>query len=186
MPFDLQPVLNNDLVQLQPIQETDFKELYAVASDPLLWEQHPNQDRYKEEVFRRFFDEAIRSKSAFVILDRRTEKIIGSTRYYKYRPENKSVVIGYTFLSRKHWGGIYNHTVKSLMLNHAFLWLNEVIFEIGATNIRSQKAIEKIGAIKTDTIEKDFPGESNKINFIYRITKKEWESIFSLTKETKR
>ena len=185
MPFDLQPVLNNELVQLQPIQEIDFKELYEVASDPLLWEQHPNPDRYKEGVFRRFFDEAIRSKSAFVILDRRTEKIIGSTRYYDYRPENKSVVIGYTFLSRKHWGGNYNYSVKTLMLNHAFQSVDEVIFEIGAGNIRSQKAIEKIGAIKTGTIEKEFPGEENKINFIYRITKKEWESIFSLTKETK-
>ena len=185
MLLDLQPTLEDDLVHMRPLVADDFESLYAVALDPLIWEQHPNKTRYQRPVFESFFSEALKSKGALIIIDRVKNIVIGSSRYYEYNLEKRSVIIGYTFLSRDYWGSVYNRAVKTLMLNHAFKSVDEVVFEIGAGNIRSQKAIEKIGAIKTGTIEKDFPGEENKINFIYRITKKEWESIFSLTKETK-
>ena len=69
MPFDLQPVLEGDLLRFRPLRPEDFHDLYAVASDPLIWEQHPNNDRYKEEVFKEFFREALESGGALIAID---------------------------------------------------------------------------------------------------------------------
>ena len=55
MPFALQPCLKGDLLELRPLCAEDFRDLYAVAADPLIWEQHPCKDRYQEEVFTSFF-----------------------------------------------------------------------------------------------------------------------------------
>ncbi len=173
--MDLQPQLQNELVVLQPLSINDFEELYEVASDPLVWEQHPNKDRYKKEVFQNFFDGAIESKGAFKIVDIVTGKTIGSTRFYDLDSNNKSVLIGYTFYGRNYWGTSYNPTVKKLMLDYAFQFVDIVYFHIGATNIRSQKAIEKLGAIKVREIEVAYHGEPQKLNFEYSITKKNWK-----------
>jgi len=144
--FELQPTLIGDRIELRPIHEDDFDALYEAASDPLIWEQHPQSDRFKIDVFQLYFDSAIQSHSAFVIIDRTSGSIIGSSRYYDTKPASKTITIGYTFLSRKYWGGSYNRELKALMLNHAFQFVDYVLFEIGDTNIRSQKAILKIGA----------------------------------------
>ncbi len=173
--MDLQPQLQNELVVLQPLSINDFEELYEVASDPLVWEQHPNKDRYKKEVFQNFFDGAIESKGAFKIVDIVTGKTIGSTRFYDLDSNNKSVLIGYTFYGRNYWGTSYNPSVKKLMLDYAFQFVDIVYFHIGATNIRSQKAIEKLGAIKVREIEVAYHGEPEKLNFEYSITKKDWK-----------
>lgn len=147
--FNLQPeILEDEITKLIPLQESDFDELYKVASDPLIWEQHPMKDRYKIEVFRSFFDAAIDSKSSFLIVDKKTNEIIGNTRFYDYNPEKSSVAIGFTFIGRKFWGGLYNKSNKKLLIDYAFQHLDSVIFHIGADNIRSQKAVEKLGAIK--------------------------------------
>jgi len=108
MPFDLQPVLTGNLIQLRPLKPEDWRDLFAVASDPLIWEQHPASDRYKEDVFRVFFKEAIECGGAFVILDKRSGEVIGSSRYYGYDPERLEIEIGWTFLDRRYWGGRYN------------------------------------------------------------------------------
>ncbi|WP_394775000.1 GNAT family N-acetyltransferase [Flavobacterium sp.] len=147
--FNLQPeILEDDITKLIPLQESDFDELYKVASDPLIWEQHPMKDRYKSAVFKSFFDAAIDSKSSFLILDKKTNEIIGNTRFYDYNPEKSSVAIGFTFIARKFWGGLYNKSNKKLLIDYAFQSLDSVIFHIGADNIRSQKAVEKLGAVK--------------------------------------
>ncbi|HYE53718.1 MAG TPA: GNAT family N-acetyltransferase [Chitinophagaceae bacterium] len=140
--------LQTGLVSLVPLAATDFDRLYAVAADPLIWEQHPSSDRYKEEVFREFFNGALASQAAFLIVDTATQQVIGSTRFYDYKP-GKSIAIGYTFLARRYWGGKYNGVVKSLMLNYAFQYVDTVIFHIGATNLRSQIATMRLGAVKT-------------------------------------
>ncbi|HKI82725.1 MAG TPA: GNAT family N-acetyltransferase, partial [Candidatus Krumholzibacteria bacterium] len=119
--------------------------LFAVASDPLIWEQHPESDRYQEEVFRRFFADALKSGGALVALDRSTSEIIGSSRFHGYDPADGGVEIGWTFLGRDYWGGSYNGEMKQLMLQHAFQTVQRVIFRIGPENFRSQKAVEKIG-----------------------------------------
>ena len=131
----------------------DWEELFAVAADPMIWEQHPCSDRYKEEVFRDFFQEALESRGALVAVDRKSQKIIGSSRYRWHGPERNELEIGWTFLARSHWGGTYNHEMKRLMLGHAFTFVDKVIFLVGTTNLRSRKALEKIGATLTDRRE---------------------------------
>jgi RimJ/RimL family protein N-acetyltransferase len=123
--FDLQPNLKGELLELRPVTPRDWDDLFAVASDPLIWEQHPESDRYKEEVFEIFFREALESGGAFVVIDRATQQIIGSTRFYGYDPEKSEIEIGWTFLAREYWGGQYNCEMKSLMLNHAFKFVKE-------------------------------------------------------------
>jgi RimJ/RimL family protein N-acetyltransferase len=144
-PFDLQPTLRGTLVDLRPLRPDDFDALHRAASDPLIWEQHPESDRWKPEVFQRYFDGAIASKGAFAIVDRATGRIIGSTRYCNLRPEESEVEIGWTFLEREFWGGAVNGEIKALMLAHAFRFVERVVFVIGEQNWRSRKAVEKIG-----------------------------------------
>ena len=172
--FELQPVLENDLVRIVPLKEDDFEKLYEVASDPMIWEQHPNKDRYKREVFEIFFKGAIESNGAFLVFDKRTGDSIGSTRYYGYDKDGSSVSIGYTFLGRDHWGTTYNRALKTLMLDHAFKFVNKVYFHIGAVNIRSQKAILKLGAEKIDEVEMEYYGEEKKLNYVYQIGDEQW------------
>jgi RimJ/RimL family protein N-acetyltransferase len=170
--FDLQPIrLKNELIQLIPLQETDFEELYTVASDPLVWEQHPNKLRYQHEVFQNYFEGAMLSKGAFLIRDTKTNEVVGSSRYYDYNESDNSILIGYTFIGRKFWGNGYNKALKKIMLDYAFEQVNKVYFHIGAFNLRSQKAIEKIGAVKVDEFEVEYYGEDSKLNFVYLIEK---------------
>jgi RimJ/RimL family protein N-acetyltransferase len=175
--MELQPTLVNELVKIQPLKHTDFEPLYKVASDPLLWEQHPNKDRYKREVFEIFFKGAIESGGAFLVFNNTTGQVIGTSRYYGFDKEAKTVVIGYTFIARDHWGKAYNKALKALMLNYAFNFANNVIFHIGATNIRSQKAIGNIGAKKTGEVEMSYYGEASRLNFIYQINKEDWIKV---------
>jgi RimJ/RimL family protein N-acetyltransferase len=144
--IDLQPNLKGDLVELRPLRPQDFDVLFSVASDPLIWEQHPESDRYKREVFQTYFDGALESKGAFAIIDRKTGRVIGSSRYCNLKLDESEVEIGWTFLERVYWGGAYNRELKSLMLDHAFKFVNRVVFVVGEKNFRSQKALEKIGA----------------------------------------
>jgi N-acetyltransferase len=170
-PFQPPPILQNDHVKLVPLKENDFERLYKVASDPLIWEQHPNKTRWQREVFEIFFEGAIKSGGAFIIYDAKTNEPIGSSRFYDWIPEKSEVSIGYTFFARSHWGGMYNPAAKQLMMDYAFKHVEKVIFHIGANNIRSQKAIERLGAVKIAEQEMAYYGEGTKLNFIYCIQK---------------
>jgi RimJ/RimL family protein N-acetyltransferase len=172
--FELQPLLENELIKIQPIKESDFEILYGVASDPLIWEQHPNKNRYKKEVFEVFFKGAIESKGAFLVMDAKTNKTFGSSRYYDYDAVLKTIVIGYTFLARSYWGTTYNRALKNLMLNHAFKFVDSVYFHIGANNVRSQTAIRRLGAKKINEISVAYYGEPEKLNFVYEIKRNDW------------
>jgi RimJ/RimL family protein N-acetyltransferase len=151
MPFDLQPVLKGHLLELRPLRAEDYPALFAVASDPFIWEQHPANDRYKEEVFREFFREAMESGGAFVAIDNRDGQIIGSSRYARYDEVASQIEIGWTFLARSHWGGVYNGEMKRLMLDHAFRFVANVVFVVGIRNFRSKRAVEKIGGVRVGT-----------------------------------
>lgn len=144
--FDLQPTLTGALLALRPLTSDDFEALFAAASDPLIWEQHPESDRYKREIFQRYFDGALGSGSAFAIIERATGRLVGSSRYHALRPAQNEVEIGWTFLERKFWGGHYNRELKRLMTEHAFRFVDRVLFVAGENNRRSRKALEKIGA----------------------------------------
>jgi RimJ/RimL family protein N-acetyltransferase len=147
-PFDWQPHLVGDLLEVRPLRPSDWDNLFAVASDALIWEQHPAHDRYKEEVFRQFFRDALESGGAFAVVDRNTAQTIGSSRYFGLEPENAEIEIGWTFLARSHWGGRYNAELKRLMLEHAFRFVASVVFLVDPTNLRSRKAVEKIGGVR--------------------------------------
>lgn len=172
--MNLQPTLQNEIIKIIPLKEEDFEKLYAVASDPLVWEQHPNKNRYKREVFEIFFKGAMESGGAFLVLNSETNEVMGSSRFYDYDKEKSTVSIGYTFLGRKFWGGKYNPALKKLMMDHAFKYVENIFFHIGAVNIRSQKAIERLGAEKIAEEEIAYFGEESKLNFVYRITKSNW------------
>jgi len=166
MSFDLQPILKGELLGLRPLRPEDFHDLYAVASDPLIWEQHPIKDRYKEEVFKGFFREALESGGALIAIDSKDGQVIGSSRFHGYDKEKSEIEIGWTFLARSHWGGIYNREMKQLMLRHAFQFVNSVIFLVGPQNLRSQRAMEKIGGFRAGS-RRDGCGRES---FVYQIT----------------
>ena len=165
MPFDLQPTLEGELLALRPLRPEDFPRLFAVASDPLIWEQHPVRDRYTEEVFREFFREAMESGGALIALDAVDGQVIGSSRFHGYDSEKSEIEIGWTFLARSRWGGVYNAEMKRLMLRHALRLLNSVVFLVGPENMRSQRAMEKIGGIREGS-RRDAAGRES---LVYRI-----------------
>jgi N-acetyltransferase len=144
--MNLQPTLRGELLEVRPLRAEDFDALYAVASDPLVWEQHPEHDRWREEVFRGYFDEQLGSGGGMAVVDRRSGAPIGSSRYHDYSAERSEVEIGWTFLGRDYWGGRYNGELKRLMLGHAFESVECVVFCVARENVRSQRSVEKLGA----------------------------------------
>ncbi|HRI00064.1 MAG TPA: GNAT family N-acetyltransferase [Saprospiraceae bacterium] len=170
--------LNDELITLVPLFPSDFESLYLAASDPLIWEQHPNKDRYQRNVFKNYFDEAVNNKMAFKILDNNSGNIIGSSRFYEYNPELGSIAIGYTFLTRQYWGGKYNFALKNLMLQYAFNIVDRVIFHVGILNRRSQKAMEKIGA-QLITEPQEYSRFDESKNVLFCITKTQWDDFLN-------
>ena len=147
MPFDKQPVLEGKLVELRQLRSEDYDCLWAVAGDPLIWEHHPVKNRHEEAGFREFFREAMASGGALVAIDAETQQVIGSSRFHGYNNETSEIEIGWTFLARSHWGGRYNGKLKELTLRHAFRSVDSVVFFVSPGNVRSQRAVEKIGGI---------------------------------------
>ena len=169
---DLQPVLRGELLELRPLRPDDFESLYAVASDPLIWEQHPVRDRYRVEVFQEFFRTGLESGGGLVAIDRRDGAIIGSSRYHGFDPVKREVEIGWTFLARRYWGGRYNREMKRLMLEHAFRFVDRVIFVIGPQNFRSRRAVEKIGgSLSGSRID-----ESGRESVVYKLDRSDYSA----------
>jgi RimJ/RimL family protein N-acetyltransferase len=166
MSFDYQPVLKGDLVELRPLRAEDHGDLYAVAADPLVWEQHPVKDRHETNVFQMFLHEALASGGALIAVDANTRQVIGSSRFHGYDEDRSEVEIGWTFLARSHWGGSYNGEMKQLMLRHAFRFVSRVVFLVGPENIRSQRAVEKIGAVRVGSR----PDAGGRDSYLYQIT----------------
>jgi N-acetyltransferase len=164
--IDRQPSLQGELVELRPLREGDFPSLYAIAADPLVWEQHPSKDRTKEEVFRRVFENTLASGGALAVIDRRDGRIIGMSRFDHYKPDQSEIEIGWTLLARSHWGGVYNGEMKRLMLEHASRSVNYVAFRVHSLNFRSQRAVEKLGAIRVGS-EADPEGRGE--NLVFRL-----------------
>lgn len=175
--INFQPILKNSLVTATPLQQTNFDDLYEAASDPLIWEQHPNKNRWQQQAFENYFAGALKSGGAFLVRDAKTNEIIGSSRYSDYDSQTNTVSIGYTFFVRSHWGKGYNYALKELMLHHIFQFVDTVKFYIGAVNKRSQISIERFGAIKTGEEETAYYGESAKLDYVYTITKLQWSQL---------
>ena len=144
-----------------------------MAKDPLIWEQHPDWDRYKEEVFRKFFEDALDSGGALVAIDRATGEIIGSSRYHGYDADKSVVEIGWTFLARRYWGGTWNGEMKRLMLEHAFKAVERVVLIVGPANLRSRRAVEKIGGVYAGTT----PDAKGRERVVYELTRERYASL---------
>ena len=173
--MNFQPELIGSQLRLRPLRDDDFDALHAAASDPLIWDQHPDPLRWQRERFTRdFFEGAVQSEGAFVAIDRSDDSVVGSSRYYDWNAAQREVAIGYTFLTRSHWGGRYNAEMKRLMLDHAFRWAERIWLHVGEGNLRSRKAVEKLGAKLID----DRPVPVNGIDLpycYYRIDRTAWE-----------
>ena len=148
MIFDYQPRLKGDLLELRPMKSEDCEGLFAAAADPLIWEQHPVKNRHEEDAFRVYFREARESGGTLVVVDSKTQQLIGSSRYHGFDRDKSEVEIGWTFLARTYWGGLYNGQIKDLMLKHAFKFVANVVFLVGKENLRSQRAVEKMGGAR--------------------------------------
>lgn len=172
---DWQPThLSNELVQLLPLQHTYFQALFCVASDPLIWEQHPNPNRYMINDFTLFFEGAMASGGAFIILDSASQQPVGSSRFYEYDSDRLEVKIGYTFFARSCWGKGYNAAAKALMIGYALQWAQTIIFHVGAGNLRSQIAMQRLGACEVGRQEVAYFGEPSKVNIVYEINRQKW------------
>ena len=172
--FDLQPRLVGRLVELRPLAPADFDDLHRAASDPVIWEQHPEPDRWKRPVFQKYFDGGIASGGALVILDHANGRIIGSSRYCHLDPDASEVEIGWTFLERAYWGGATNGELKALMIDHAFRFVRRVVFVVGENNWRSRKAVEKIGGRLVRTLAAAEPGGTPGAKVVFAIDRERW------------
>lgn len=169
--MDRQPVLEGERLVLRPLVADDWEELYALASDPKLWELHPVSNRWQEPVFRAFFDEALSDGGALVAVDKTSGALAGSSQYRGFDPEASRVEIGWTFLGRNHWGGDTNREMKRLMLGHALKSVERVVFRVGETNLRSRRAMEKIGGRLTDRTERLDGPNGPIVHVVYEITR---------------
>jgi len=171
---DFQPTLTGPTVTVRPICAADWPELFAAGSDPEIWKVHPVADRYTEPGFRKFFDGAVESKMGFVFVDRSTGRLIGSSRYYGHESACSEIEIGWTFIVRSHWGGATNREVKRLMLDHAFGFVDTVVFWVGEENWRSQGAMTKIGGVRRSGLfTRELSGATP--YFIFEIGKRQYE-----------
>jgi N-acetyltransferase len=168
--LNLQPSLQGERVRLRPLQPQDYAPLYRVAADPLLWEQHPDPSRSSEVGYRGIFDKALQSGGALIAVDALTQAVIGCTRYHSYVPK-QTIAIGYTFLSRAYWGGATNGEIKRLMLAHAFTDVAEVQFLVAEHNMRSRRAVEKLGA---ELVGAEPAPRYGQLHLVYRLTPALW------------
>ena len=159
--------LSNGDFTLRPLTTEDFQEVYLAASDPEIWEQHPDKLRYSPYAFTKYFRKLVGSDLPYVIIDTTQQKVVGACCFYNFNPENKSVYLGYTFLEKAYWGTGANAQIKEMLLNHAFNFLDEVCFEVAESNLRSKRALEKIKAKQIDRQEK----ESDEIKLLFSIKK---------------
>lgn len=171
MTADWQPTLTGERILLRPLRAEDFEPLFAVASDPLLWEQHPDKTRSTREGFGRFFSDGMGSKGALAVVDRATGSLIGSSRFADHRVGAGSVEIGYTFIARAHWGTGTNAELKRLMLDYAFELVKTVYFVIGPENLRSRRAVEKLGAVLVDEATAQAVVYDKRGSVVYRLAK---------------
>ncbi|WP_445384063.1 GNAT family N-acetyltransferase [Robiginitalea sp. IMCC44478] len=166
--MDLQPTLENEFLKLRPLQANDKAVLFKAASDPLIWEQHPNKRNQAAE-FERFFAESLASCGALAIIDQLNQQIIGSSRFKRIVDFPNGIEIGWSFLKRDYWGGTYNRLFKELMISHAFQQVDYVFFHIAPENIRSQKAVEKLGGKPiTPGLQKQFPERKDRITYFLK------------------
>ncbi|MFD2968527.1 GNAT family N-acetyltransferase [Sphingobacterium bambusae] len=166
--------LENSDIALEPLQPSDYERLFQVGSDPEIWAQHPDANRYQPDGFHVYFTKLMETDMPFLIIDKARHVVIGATSYYQYDAAASHIAIGFTFLAKSYWGGITNRTVKAMLLDHAFQFVDTVIFHVREHNFRSQAALGKLGALKTKAYPA--PVDPSTMQFEYEITKVQWRA----------
>lgn len=160
-------------VTVRPVTDDDREPMFLAASDPEIWALHPDRSRYTRDGFNVYFDGALESGSAFAFIENESGRVIGSSRYYGHDADRSEIEIGWTFLAREFWGGSYNLEIKTLMLKHAFQYVDTVVFWVGEDNTRSRRAVEKIGGVLRDgTFRRGAAGDAPHV--IYEINAASW------------
>ncbi|MEO6902513.1 MAG: GNAT family N-acetyltransferase [Bacteroidia bacterium] len=154
-------ILRGQEIRLIPLEKDHLEELYLAASDRELWQLVPTDCSDKKK-FETAYNFALTEREKgnqypFVIFHNQTKKIIGSTRLFDIYPTDKKIEIGWTWIIKNYWGTTVNLECKLLLLTFCFEILKTVRVQLKTrdTNIRSRKAIEKIGAKFEGILRKD-------------------------------
>ncbi|AZB26148.1 N-acetyltransferase [Chryseobacterium bernardetii] len=154
-------ILEGTHVELIPLEKEHFEELYAAAADKDLWTLIPT-DGSDKAIFYKNYKLALSERDngnqyPFVIRHKETQKLIGSTRFFEIYPSDKKLEIGWTWITKEFWGSVVNLECKLLLLTYCFevLKTNRVQLKTKDDNLRSRKAIEKIGGVFEGILRKD-------------------------------
>lgn len=178
MRFDDQPGLEGETIALRGMLESDRAMLAIAAKDPETWAGHPVRDRHNAKVFNPYFDFLLCAGGTCVVTDKNSGNLIGCSRYYVGPDAPNDIAIGFTFLNHLYWGGVTNFEMKTLMLDHAFESFERVWFHIDPSNIRSQKATEKLGAILLAKRKLDLIGAGKEAPWLsYELVKDAWMRV---------
>jgi len=175
--------LTGETVDLIPLSKTHFAELEKIAKDPRIWEFY-TFDCSQSEKFLTVYATALITRDRglefpFVIVHKKTNQIIGSTRFLDIQEKHRKLEIGWTWLHPDYWATEINLECKLLLLSHCFETLKTLRVQIktDANNIRSRKAIEKIGGQFEGILRNDMIRDNGIIrnSAYFSIIEEEWE-----------
>lgn len=166
MSLDVKPVeLSGEGVRLEPLSQDHAQGLYNRGRSAQDWAYMPRSCFIDQADVRQWIDEALAAdkQQAFAIVETQKNKVVGSTRYLNVRPEHRSVEIGWTWLGQEWQRTGLNTEVKLLLLIHAFERLGcvRVEFKTDGRNLRSQRALERIGATREGVLRKHMIVQGN-------------------------
>jgi RimJ/RimL family protein N-acetyltransferase len=154
-------ILENDRVLLQPLTLENFEELISIASQNNLVQYSPSNISTHASL-KDYVETAIKQLNngtsiPFIIYDKHVKAYAGSTRYMNMNFKNKVLHIGSTWIGREFHGSGLNDQMKSLMLEHAFMEMDfeKVEFRVDERNIKSRKAVKKLGCTLEGILRKD-------------------------------
>jgi len=182
MLFDYSFSLENEKVLLSPLTLGNYENLIEVASQEKLVQYSPS-DIYTPKTLKNYVEKALHQKQEktsipFVIFDKKKQQFAGSTRYMNINLNYKTLEIGATWIGHEFQGTGLNSQVKHLMINHAFdtMKFEKIEFRIDERNMRSRKAVEKLGGILEGILRKNiYLLDGFKRNTCcYGILKEEW------------
>ena len=154
-------VLESQTVKLMPLEKQHFEELYIAASDKRLWEFIPvdgsDSNKFNQAYEKALTDRETGTQYPFIIYHKHSKKIIGSTRLFEIFPNDRKLEIGWTWIVKEYWGTAINFECKLLLLTFCFETLKAVRVQLKTkdANMRSRKAIEKLGAKFEGIFRKD-------------------------------
>ncbi|NGQ95207.1 GNAT family N-acetyltransferase [Brevibacillus sp. SYP-B805] len=169
-------------VKLTPMEMNHMESLYEAGRYPNIWTVTQGRIDSLDDA-REYVRKALEQKNAlpFVIIDQESQKIVGSTRFYDISVQNRSLEIGSTWLTPAMWRTYVNTECKYLLLKHCFETLGtiRVQFKTDSRNIRSQRALERIGAVKEGVLRNHMilPDGYVRDSVYYSIIDREWPEV---------